>query len=93
MILVPLIEQILQDLPPDQRQLCFTFDHRRDGYTAEATLTLAGEMIVVRIDAPVADHRAAVDQVVDKLAEEIWQNERRRREHAEQSGSPLPRKN
>ena len=90
---MPLIEQILHDLPPDQRQLCFTFDHRHDGYTAEATLTLVGETIVVRIDAPVADHRAAVDQVVDKLAEEIRQNERRRREHAEQSGSPLPRKN
>ena len=77
MILVPLIEQILQDLPPDQRQLCFAFDHRDDGYTAEATLTLVGEMIVVRIDAPVADHRAAVDQVVNKLAEEIRRHELR----------------
>ena len=73
---MPLIEQILQDLPSDQRQLCFTFDHRHDGYTAEAMLTLAGETIVVRIDAPVADHRAAVDQVVDKLAEEIRGHER-----------------
>ena len=72
---MPLIEQILQDLPSDQRQLCFMFDHHHDGYTAEATLTLAGETIVVRIDAPVADHRVAVDQVVDKLAEAIRRHE------------------
>ena len=77
MILVPLIEEILQDLPPDQRQFCFTFDHRHDGYTAEATLTLAGETIVARIQSPVADHRAVVDQVVNKLAEEIRRHERR----------------
>jgi ribosome-associated translation inhibitor RaiA len=76
-ILVPLIEQILQHLPPDQRQLCFTFDHRHDGYTAEATLRLAGETIVVRIDQPLADHRAAVDEVVNKLAEQIRWHELR----------------
>jgi ribosome-associated translation inhibitor RaiA len=76
-ILVPLIEQILQDLPPDQRQICFTFDHRHDGYTGEATLRLAGETIVVRIEPPVTDHRAAVDQLVNKLAEEIRRHERR----------------
>ena len=72
-----MIEQILQDLPPDQRQLCFTFDHRDEGYTAEATLTLAGETIVVRIERPVADHRAALDQLVNKLADEIRWHERR----------------
>ena len=74
---MPLIEQILQDLPSDQRQLCFMFDHHHDGYTAEATLTLAGETMVVRIDAPVADHRAAVDEIVNKLAEEIRRHELR----------------
>ena len=77
MILVPLIEEILQNLPPDQRQFCFTFDHRDDGYTAEATLTMAGETIVARIQSPVADRRAVVDQVVNKLAEEIRRHERR----------------
>ena len=74
---MPLIEQVLQSLPPDQRQLCFTFDHCHDGYSVEATLTLAGETIVVRIDQPVTDHRAAVDQVVNKLAEEIRRHELR----------------
>jgi ribosome-associated translation inhibitor RaiA len=68
---MPLIEHLLQELPAEQRQLCFAFDRRDDGYVAVAVLTLASGSILAQTDAPQSDHRAAVDQVVNNLAAEL----------------------
>jgi hypothetical protein len=65
---MPLIEQLLQQFPEDQRHLRFSFDHDDRGYWGRALLALPTANLVAETDAPLADHRAAVDQLVDKLA-------------------------
>ena len=71
-----LIEHILDDLPADQRQLRFSFDCRDDGYVVRAMLTLPTGNLIAQTDAPVADHRSAIDQVVNKLAAEVRDHRR-----------------
>ena len=68
---MPSIEHILSAIPAGQRQLCFLFDHDRDGFTVEATLKLPAGTMFVRTDVPLADHHLAVDQIVDKLAQAL----------------------
>lgn len=68
---MPLIEQILEELPPDQRQLCFIFEPNDKGFVAEATLMLPSGNVLARTEFPVADHKAAIDEVVEKLAKLI----------------------
>src|SRR5688572_20954621 len=80
-----LIEHILEDLPADQRQLRFSFDRRDDGYVARAMLTLPTGNLIAQTDAPVADHRSAVDQVVNKLAAEVQDHQRRMRREGPES--------
>ena len=65
------IEEVLQPIPPDQRQVRFSFGCRDTGYTARVMLTLPTGSVVARTAAPVADHRAAIDEVVDRLGAEI----------------------
>ena len=74
-----LIEHILEELPADQRQLRVSFDRRDDGYVAWAMLTLPTANLIAQSDAPVADHRLAIDQVVNKLAVELRDHRRRMR--------------
>jgi ribosome-associated translation inhibitor RaiA len=45
--------------------------YRETGYTAWAALALPTGTLLARINPPVPDHRAAIDQVVDKLTAEI----------------------
>jgi hypothetical protein len=68
---MPLIEQVLQGLPPDQRSLCFILERSDQGYMVEATLTRSTGNVLVRNECPQADHKAAIDEVVEKLAKQI----------------------
>jgi DNA-directed RNA polymerase specialized sigma24 family protein len=68
---MPLIEQVMQEFPEDGRHLRFIFGHGDKGYDALAMLALPSGNLVARTDAPVADHESAVDQVVNKLADEV----------------------
>jgi ribosome-associated translation inhibitor RaiA len=78
-----LIEQILDRFPDDQRHVIFSFEHLDDGYVVRAMLTLPTGNIRVQTNGPVADHRAAIDQVVAKLAMEL---ERRHQRPATDTG-------
>lgn len=69
-----LIEHLLGELPLNQRQLCFNFEYSDNGFVAEAILTLPTGNVLARSEFPVADHKAAVDEVVEKLAKQIRQN-------------------
>jgi hypothetical protein len=68
---MPLIEQILQGLPPDQRSMCFILELSDQGYLVEAILTRSTGNVLVRNEFPQADHKAAIDEVVEKLAKQI----------------------
>ncbi|MEA2707640.1 MAG: hypothetical protein QOF78_241 [Phycisphaerales bacterium] len=76
------IEDILQSIAGDERQLAFNFDHRNGGYVARAMLTLPTGNLFARTLTPVADHRKAVDQVVDDLAAEVRRHGNRLRRDA-----------
>jgi ribosome-associated translation inhibitor RaiA len=78
---MPRIEELLQQLPPEQCHLCFSFEHSPNGYEAQAWLTLPGGTLLTQTDAPLLDYRLAVDQVVDQLAQEL-------REHHRHLGHP-----
>lgn len=69
-----LLEQLLEDLPLNQRQLCFIFEYSDKGFVAEAILALPTGNILARNELPVADHKTAVDDVVEKLAKKIREN-------------------
>lgn len=96
---MPRIEQVLEPIPVDQRHVRFSFGCSETGYVARAVLTLPTGNVVARTSAPVADHRAAVDQVVDKLAAELRKHvnqtrheelERRRRRRGRDFASADP---
>jgi RNA polymerase sigma factor (sigma-70 family) len=81
-IMAQQIEDILRSVPEGQRQLAFNFDHRDGGYVARAMLTLPTGNLLARTLTPVADHREAVDQVVDNLAAEVRRHRERLRTDA-----------
>jgi DNA-directed RNA polymerase specialized sigma24 family protein len=76
---MPLIEQILQQFPEDQRSVRFSFDLRDNGYQARAILALPTGNLIAQTDAPLADPHAAVDRVVDKLADQVRHHQARLR--------------
>jgi ribosome-associated translation inhibitor RaiA len=70
-IFMPLIEHILEELPADERHLCFIFEQNDEGYSAEATLALSSGNVRARSKCPQTDHKAAIDDVIAKLAREL----------------------
>jgi DNA-directed RNA polymerase specialized sigma24 family protein/ribosome-associated translation inhibitor RaiA len=76
---LPRIERLLTRFAADQRQLRLSFACGETGYTALARLVLPTGTLLVRIDPPAPEHRAAIDQLVDKLTAEIRRHKERLR--------------
>ncbi len=63
------LERLLVHFPDDQRHLHLTVQRQDLGYSAHAVLRLPTGTLVA--EAPAQEHRAALDIVADRLAEEI----------------------
>lgn len=61
-------EDLIERFPPEHRHVRFTFDCRDSGYSVQAVVILPTGTYIARTDRPRPDHRAAIDEVVDKLA-------------------------
>ena len=72
-----LIEEVLEQFPKDERHLRFAFHYDNSGFSVRALLVLPTGNLFAQTDRPLADHRAAVDEVVDRLAEQIRQHQQR----------------
>ncbi len=64
-------EELVERFPPEHRHIQFTFDCQGSGYSVQAILILPTGTYVARSDHALRDHRAAIDEVVDKLAAQI----------------------
>jgi phosphoglycolate phosphatase-like HAD superfamily hydrolase len=76
---LPRIERLLTRFAADQRQLRLSFACGETGYTSLARLVLPTGTLLVRTDPPALEHRAAIDQLVDKLTAEIRRHKERLR--------------
>ena len=77
---VPRLEPRLRRFRANRRHIRFSFVCGDGGYEARVVLTLPARTIVVRSDPAAPEHRVAVDQVEERLAEQLRQLEEQDRQ-------------